>query len=376
MRRKFSVVLAVIMVLVLSLGMVACGKKAEEPTSEGGGVVGLSMPTKSLQRWNQDGDNLKAQLEAKGYTVDIQYADGAQVNDVPTQVSQIENMITKGCNIIVVAAIDGQALTDVLQQAADASIPVIAYDRLIRDTANITYYTSFDNYKVGVTQAQYLIDSFDLNNAAGPFNMEIFGGSPDDNNARLFYQGAFDTIKPFIDSGKVVVKSGQTEFEKVAITGWKSETAQARMDNLLTANYADGTKLDMVLSPNDSIALGVVASFDNNGYGAADKAYPALTGQDCDVANVVNMINGKQSADIYKDTRVLAAKAVEMVDAILKGGEPEINNTTDYDNGVFVVPSYLCDVTAATKDNVKTLLLDSGYYQGADAELIKKALGL
>lgn len=383
MRKKQSVLLAIVLVLSLCLGLAACGGSSgtaggdapagNEGEAAGGGLIGVSMPTKSLQRWNQDGDNLKTQLEARGYEVDLQYADGAQVNDVPTQINQIENMITKECKVLVIAAIDGEALSDVLQQAADAEIPVISYDRLIRETPNITYYVSFDNYKVGQLQGTYLVENLDLANAAGPFNIEVFGGDPGDNNARMFYQGAIDALQPFIDSGKVIVKSGQVDFDVVAINGWESAGAQDRMDNLFTAYYADGTKLDAVLSPNDSLALGIAASFDNNGFGAADKPYPMLTGQDCDVANVVNMINGKQAMDVFKDTRLLAENAVEMVDAIGQGKEPEINNTTDYDNGVFVVPSYLRTPVPADLSNFKELLLSDGYYSGDNAKTIEDA---
>jgi putative multiple sugar transport system substrate-binding protein len=305
---------------------------------------------------------MKKALEAKGYQVELQYAE----NDVNTQVSQIENMITKKVKVLVIASIDGSALTDVLQQAADNGIKVIAYDRLIMKSKNVDYYATFDNYKVGTIQGQFLEEKLGLKEGKGPFNIEIFAGSPDDNNAVFFNNGAMDVLNPYIKSGKLVVKSGQTDFKKCAIQSWKSETAQARMDNLLTANYANGTKLDAVLSPNDSLAIGVVAALKNIGYNGKDKPFPLLTGQDCDKPNVVAMINGEQSMSVFKDTRTLADKVVGMVDAILQGKDAEVNDTKTYNNGEKVVPSFLCDPVAVTKDNYKKVLIDSGYYKESD----------
>ena len=351
-------VVALILVGVLVLGLAGCSLTG----GSGSKLIGVTMPTQSLQRWNQDGANMKTQLEAKGYQVDLQYAN----NDVNTQVQQLENQITKGCKVLVIASIDGTVLSDVLKKAADQKIKVIAYDRLIMQTPNVDYYATFDNFKVGVIQGQYIETALGLKDGKGPFNIELFAGSPDDNNAKFFNEGAMSILQPYIDSQKLVVTSGQTEFTKIAIQGWDSAKAQARMDNLITANYANGKKLDVVLSPNDSLAIGIVASLKNNGYGAADKAYPVLTGQDCDKAAVKNMIAGAQSMSIFKDTRTLAAKVVEMVDAILQGKDAPTNDTKTYNNGVKVVPSFLCDPVYADKDNYKTLLIDSGYYTEAD----------
>lgn len=327
-----------------------------------GGLVGVAMPTKSLQRWNDDGTNMKNTLEKKGYQVELQYAQ----DDVNTQVSQIENMITKKCKVLVIASIDGSALTDVLQQAADNGVKVIAYDRLIMKSKNVDYYATFDNYKVGKLQGQFLETKLGLKDGKGPFNMEIFAGSPDDNNANFFYNGAMDVLKPYIESGKLVVKSKQAEFVKCAIPAWKSETAQSRMDNLLSANYASGTKLDAVLSPNDSLAIGIIAALKNIGYNGTDKPFPVITGQDCDKANVVALANGEQAMDVFKDTRTLADKVAAMVDAVLQGKEAEVNNTESYNNGVKVVPSFLCDPAPVTIENYKQILIDSGYYKEAD----------
>ena len=330
---------------------------AETPAGEGG-RVGVSMPTKDLQRWNQDGANMEKQLQEAGYEVDLQYAS----DDVPTQVSQIENMISSGAKVLVIAAIEGDSLGTVLDQAKQAGVSVIAYDRLIMNSDAVNYYATFDNYMVGTKQGEYIRDQLDLENAKGPFNIEIFTGDPGDNNAKFFYQGAYDVLEPYIKEGKLVVKSGQVEFDKVATQGWKTENAQSRMDAIIAANYADGTKLDAVLCSNDSTALGVTNSLEANYTGD----WPIITGQDCDKPNVKNMIAGKQSMSIFKDTRELAAQTVKMVDAIMKGGEAPINNEKDYNNGTGVIPSYLCEPVFADAKNYKTLLIDSGYYTEDD----------
>ncbi|WP_022760998.1 MULTISPECIES: multiple monosaccharide ABC transporter substrate-binding protein [unclassified Butyrivibrio] len=336
----------------------ATEEAAADTTAAGGGKVGVAMPTKDLQRWNQDGANMEAQLKDAGYEVDLQYAS----NDIATQVSQIENMISSGAQVLVIASIDGDSLGTVLAQAKEANIPVIAYDRLIMNSDAVSYYATFDNYMVGTKQGEYIRDQLDLENADGPFNLEIFTGDPGDNNAKFFYNGAIDVLKPFIDEGKLVVKSGQVDFDNVATANWATETAQSRMDAIISANYADGTKLDAVLCSNDSTALGVTNSLEANYTGD----WPIITGQDCDVANVKNMIAGKQSMSIFKDTRDLAAKTVEMVDAIMKGTEAPVNDTKTYDNGTGVIPSYLCEPVFADVNNYKELLIDSGYYTEDD----------
>ena len=320
----------------------------------GAGKVGVAMPTKDLQRWNQDGANMEEQLKAAGYEVDLQYAS----NDIATQVSQIENMISSGAQVLVIASIDGDSLGTVLAQAKEAGIKVIAYDRLIMNSDAVSYYATFDNYMVGTKQGEYIKEQLDLDNAEGPFNLEIFTGDPGDNNARFFYGGAYDVLKPYIDNGKLVVKSGQVDFDNVATANWSTENAQSRMDAIISANYADGTKLDAVLCSNDSTALGVTNSLEANYTGE----WPIITGQDCDVANVKNMLAGKQSMSIFKDTRDLAAKTVEMVDAIMKGTDAPVNDTKTYDNGTGVIPSYLCEPVFADANNYKELLIDSGYY--------------
>ena len=325
-----------------------------------GQKVGVSMPTKDLQRWNQDGDNMKKQLEAAGYEVELQYAS----NDINTQVSQIENMITDGCSVLVIAAIDGESLGTVLAQAKENNIPVIAYDRLIMNSDAVTYYATFDNYMVGTKQGQYIEEKLGLKDGKGGYNMEIFTGDPGDNNAKFFYNGAMDVLKPYIENGQITVPSGGIDFDTVATANWASDAAQARMEAILASNYSNGTKLDAVLCSNDSTAFGVtnalVAGYTGD--------YPIITGQDCDIANVKNMIAGKQAMSIFKDTRDLAAKTVEMVDAILKGTEAPVNDKETYNNGVKVVDSYLCEPVFADVNNYKELLIDSGYYTEADLQ--------
>ncbi|MEV0274083.1 MAG: sugar-binding protein [Hamadaea sp.] len=356
--------------LLVAAGLAACGdttKTVDQQSSGGaaGALVGVTMPTKSSERWIHDGENLKSQLEALGYKVDLQYAE----NDIPTQVNQIENQITKGAKLLIVASIDGTALTTQLQEAADKKIPVIAYDRLIRKSPNVDYYATFDNYKVGVQQATSLLVGLGLKKqdgtdgtAKGPFNIELFAGSPDDNNATFFFNGAMDTLKPYIDKGTLVVKSGETDFKTVAILRWDPATAQRRMEDLLTKTYSKGAKVQGVLSPYDGLSIGILSALKSNGYGTAGQAYPIVTGQDAEVASVKSIIAGEQYATIYKDTRELAKVTVKMADAVLKGGKPEVNNTKDYDNGVKVVPSYLLEPVVVYKDNYQKALIDTGYY--------------
>lgn len=324
--------------------------KAEESK----GVIGVAMPTQDLQRWNQDGENMKAELEAKGYEVDLQYAG----NDVATQVSQVENMIANGDQLLVIASIEGDSLGTVLAQAKENDIPVIAYDRLIMNTDAVSYYATFDNYLVGKTQGEYLVEALDLENTDGPYNIEFVTGDPGDNNVNFFFGGAMDVLQPYIDEGKLVVPSGQMTKDEVATVNWATETAQARFENILSSYYADGTNLDAVLASNDSTALGVANALAANYTGE----YPVITGQDCDIANMPNIIDGKQAMSVFKDTRTLASKVVEMVDAIMQGGEAPVNDTETYDNGTGVIPSYLCEPVAVTVDNYKELLIDSGYY--------------
>ena len=376
MKKLFAMLLALAMILSL----VACGgssapaatqapaateaPKAEAPAATeapaaGGNLVGVAMPTKDLQRWNQDGENMKKQLEAAGYEVDLQYA----ANDIATQVSQVENMIANGCEVLVIASIDGEALGTVLDQAKAAGIPVIAYDRLIMGSDAVSYYATFDNWKVGVKQGEYIVEALDLANAGDKkFNIEYITGDPGDNNINFFFDGAISVLQPYIDAGTLVCPSGQTEKQTVATANWATDAAQARFETILGTYYADGTNLDVVLASNDSTALGVANALESSYTGT----YPVLTGQDCDILSTKSMLAGTQAMSIFKDTRTLASKVVEMVDAIMKGAEPPINDTKTYDNGTGVIPSFLCEPVACTPDMIQSLLVDSGYYSEAD----------
>ena len=349
----------VVLLAAAALFATACSKGAGSSTK-----VGVSMPTKDLQRWNQDGANMKSMLEKAGYTVDLQYA----ANDINTQISQLENMITGGCKVLVIASIDGSSLSNVLATAKKKNIQTIAYDRLIMDTDAVSYYATFDNYKVGTLQGDYLVDKLGLKSrsADDPVYMEFFTGDPGDNNINFFFGGAMKVLKPYLDSGVIVCKSGQTEKAQAATLNWSTEEAQKRMENLITSNKygPKGQKLDAVYCSNDSTANGVTNALLSAGYTAAN--FPIITGQDCDIISVKNMLKGTQSMSIFKDTRTLASKVVEMVDAICQGKKAPVNNTKDYDNNVMIVPSFLCDPVFGDATNYKTLLIDSGYYKESE----------
>lgn len=356
--------LSLLLVLLLVFGLAGCGaNETEQDTStepastEEEKIIGIAMPTKSSQRWIDDGNNMVKEFEKLGYGTDLQYAEDV----VENQIAQIENMITKGVSALVIAAIDGASLTNVLEKANAANIPVIAYDRLIRNSEHVDFYATFDNFKVGVQQGSYIVDKLGLKDGKGPFNIELFGGSPDDNNAYFFYDGAMSVLQPFIDSGKLIVKSGQLGMDKVATLRWDGATAQARMDNLLSANYAT-EKIDAVLSPYDGISIGILSSLKGVGYGTPNQPMPIVTGQDAELPSVKSIIAGEQTQTVFKDTRELAKKAVDMVDAVLTGRVPEVNDTTTYDNGVKVVPSYLLEPISVDISNYEEILIDSGYY--------------
>jgi putative multiple sugar transport system substrate-binding protein len=322
------------------------------------GSVGISMPTKSSARWIADGDNMVKDFQAKGYKTDLQYAQ----DDIPNQLSQIENMITKGVKVLVIAAIDGTTLSDALQKAHDKGVKVIAYDRLIRNSPNVDYYTTFDNFQVGVLQAGSIVDKLGLKQGKGPFNIELFGGSPDDNNAFFFYDGAMSVFKPYIDSGKLVVRSKQMGMDKVGTLRWDGAVAQARMDNLLSAYYGKD-KVNAVLSPYDGLSIGILSSLKGVGYCTAQQPCPIVSGQDAEVPSVKSILRGEQYSTVFKDTRDLAKVTVQLVDDVLAGKQPQINDTKTYNNGVKVVPSYLLKPVAVDATNYKKILVDSGYYK-------------
>ncbi|MBQ3304432.1 MAG: substrate-binding domain-containing protein [Clostridia bacterium] len=316
--------------------------------------VGVSLPTDEFQRWTHDGKTLKSLLKKAGYAVDLRYAG----NDLVTQISQIEEMIDRGCNALIVAPIEGYSLGSVMQKAIENSIPVISYDRLIMDSDAVSFYVTFNNYQVGFLQGKYIKDALKLDSKRGPFNIEFTAGDPGDQNAKAFFQGAMDVLMPYIEHGKLVTPSDQTEFEQVATPTWKSDVAQARAEDILSSEYFDGTRLDAWLCSNDSTALGVIAALEAKYTGK----WPVITGQDCDVDNVRHIIGGKQAMSVFKDTTVLAKQTVKMIGQLLKGKQVDVNDTETFDNGAKVVPAFLCTPLAVTKKNYKKLLIDGGFY--------------
>jgi putative multiple sugar transport system substrate-binding protein len=352
MKRKFLKTLFAGMAATALVGLAPLAQAQDK------GLIAISMPTKSSARWIDDGNNMVKYFKEKGYKTDLQYAD----DDIPNQLAQIENMVTKGSKVLVIAAIDGSTLSDVLQKAADKGVKVIAYDRLIKGSKNVDYYATFDNFQVGVLQAQSIEKALKLKEAKGPFNVELFGGSPDDNNAFFFYNGAMSVLKPYIDSGKVVVRSKQMGMDKVGTLRWDGAVAQARMDNLLSAFYTK-EHVDAVLSPYDGLSIGILSSLKGVGYGTAQLPMPVVTGQDAEVQSVKSMQRNEQYSTIFKDTRDLAKVAVAMTDALLSGKTPEVNDTKTYNNGVKVVPSYLLKPVSVDRTNWKQVLVDSGYYK-------------
>ncbi len=332
----------------------AVDEAAAATAATGGKKVGVAMPTQSSERWINDGANMKAQLEALGYEVDLQYAE----DDVQAQVSQIENMIASGVNCLVIASIDSDALVNVEAQAKDAGIPIIAYDRLLMNTDAVSYYATFDNKGVGTAIGKYIEDNANLD-PADPKTIEFFMGSPDDNNAHMLYAGLMEVLQPYLDNGALVCKSGRTSFDDTCILRWSQETAQQNCENYLTGFYAD-EDLDICATAFDGFAYGCKAALEGAGY--TDANWPMITGQDAELMATKNIISGKQTMSIYKDTRLLAEKCVTMVQAVLEGAEPEINDTEQYNNGKIVVPSYLCTPVAVDQSNYKEIIVDGGYY--------------
>ena len=343
-------ILALILSLAMMMALVACGGGGDKK------VVGVAMPTQSSERWINDGANMKKQLEELGYEVILQYAE----DDVQMQVSQIENMIAQGVDCLVIASIDSVALTGVEQQAKEAGIPIIAYDRLLMQTDAVSYYASFDNEGVGRAIGEYIEKNMNLANATESYTIEFFMGSPDDNNAVLLYKGVMSVLQKYLDNGTLVCKSGRVTFEETCILRWSQETAQKMCEDYLATYYAN-EELDICCTAFDGFAYGCRSALEGAGYQVGVN-WPMITGQDAELMATKNIISGHQTMSIYKDTRLLAAKCVTMVKAVLEGTEPEINDTTTYDNGVLVVPSYLCTPVAVDKDNYEEIIIGGGYY--------------
>ncbi|MFF4797070.1 multiple monosaccharide ABC transporter substrate-binding protein [Streptomyces sp. NPDC001351] len=363
MRTRRSALTLIAGAASLALTLSACGQNStggskEDKGSAKGGTIGIAMPTKSSERWIADGKNVVKDLQAKGYKTKLVYGE----DDPEQQVSQIENLITQGVKGLIIAAIDNKSLNSVLQQAADAKIPVISYDRLILGTKNVDYYASFDNEKVGKLQGSYIVQKLGLDSGKkGPFNIELFAGSNDDNNTKYFFNGAMSVLQPYIDKKQLVVKSKQTALNQVTTLRWDGATAQKRMEDILTSTYTSG-KVDAVLSPYDGISIGIIAALKSDGYGSAAKPLPVITGQDAELASVKSIIAGQQTQTVYKDIRKLAKVASTMMDDVLNGKKPEINDTKSYGNGVKTVPAYLLQPVSVDKTNYTKELVDTGYY--------------
>ena len=396
-KKKF---LAALLALTMGASLAACGDtnnggdnagdtttaKADDAapaaTDDGGNAggdaagktVGIAMPTKSRERWNRDGEYLKAQFEQAGYNVELKYSD----NDTNQQNNDIQGMIADKVDLLLIAAIDGSTLSQTLDDAKSANIPVLAYDRLIMNTDAVSYYVSFDNYTVGKLQGEFVRDQLKLDSEAGPFNIEFTAGDPADNNAGYFFNGAFDTLKPYIDEGKLNIPSGKKTFEQVATAGWSTDTALENMQNTLASYYSDGTKLDVALCSNDSTALGVAQAITSDYKGDA----PIVTGQDGDIANLKNIVDGIQTMTVYKNVNDEAAVTLEVSKAILSGQTPDealvstlsveaIYDTESYDNGTKVVPSYLLVPYVITKDNLDVLVNTGLYKWDADNKYLE-----
>ncbi|MFJ3672189.1 multiple monosaccharide ABC transporter substrate-binding protein [Streptomyces sp. NPDC090106] len=343
----------------LAVTLSACGKGdgGSSASDSEGGVVGIAMPTRSSERWLLDGKSIVEGLEDRKYKAQLVYGD----DDPKAQVAQIGKLITAGVEALIIAAIDNKSLNGVLKKAAAAGIPVIAYDRLILGTKDVDYYVSFDNEMVGRMQAHYIITKLGLEDGEkGPFNIELFAGSPDDNNTRYFFDGSMALLQPYLDNGQLVVPSGQTDFEKVTTLRWDGPTAQKRMDGILADTYG-AKQVDAVLSPYDGISRGVLAALFSDGYDTAAKPLPIVTGQDAELPSVKSIIAGDQAQTVYKDVRQLAYAAVLMVEEILNDRVVSVDDSQTYKNGVKPVPAVLLQPTSIDKSNYVTLIND-GYF--------------
>jgi putative multiple sugar transport system substrate-binding protein len=364
-------ILAIAAAAALALTMSACGRATGTPATGASGssaaaavkgTIGVAMPTKTSERWIKDGDYIKQQLEAAGYQVNLVYAN----DDIPTQVTQVNDMITKKNQLLIVAAIDGVALKGALAEAKAAGIPVVAYDRLLLQTDAVSYYTTFDNFKVGVLQANSLLDGLAASGKPKPWNVELFAGSPDDNNATFFFNGAMSILQPKIDDGTIKIPSGETDFKVVATLRWDAAVAKKRMENILTKSYAS-TDVNGVLAPYDGLSRGIIAALKGSGYGSGGKALPVITGQDAELESVKSILAGEQYSTIFKNTSDLAAAAVKMVQEITSNATVTVNDTTSYNNGIKLVPTQLLQPQVCDKSNCKKILLDAKYY--TDAQL-------
>lgn len=352
-------------------------EESGDTAAAGTGKIGISMPTQSLERWNRDGAYLDEQFKQAGFETVLTYSD----NDSGKQVNDIQNMLADDVDLLIVAAIDGEALNTAMNEAADANVPVIAYDRLILNDA-VSYYVSFDNYTVGTLQGQFIVDQLDLDNAGDKtYNLEITAGDPADNNAGYFFNGAMDVLKPYIEKGTLNVPSGQTDFDTVATAQWNTDTALERAQNVLASYYADGTQLDVWLCSNDSTALGVAQAVTSDYKGSNSVL---ITGQDGDEANLKNIVDGVQTMTVYKNVSNESIVTLGLAEAILNGDTIDDSLTSTFgvecafDTESYETsagnkcPSFLLVPNVITKDNLQDLV-DTGLYTMGDDGYLKAA---
>ena len=356
LQMKYKKVFAVIFMMMIVMFITGCDLIENKSTK-----IGVAMPTQTRQRWNQDGANMERKLIDHGYNVDLEFGN----NDIELQIAQIDNMIDKGCKVIIIGAVDATALSAVLDKAKNSGVTIISYDRLIMNTDAIDYYATFDNLAVGTMQGEYIEEKLGLKEGKGPYNLEITAGSLDDNNTIFLFEGAMEILRPYIQSGQLVVKSGQVNLKQCAIPHWKEPIAKERMANILATHYSS-SHLDVALCANDSTAIGVLDALRDFGYNTTNNPMPIITGQDCDRNNLKLIISGEQTMSIFKDTRTLAEQVVKMVNSIVNGKEPETNDIGNYNNGVKFVPSFLVRPQFVDKSNYKEILIDSGYYNESE----------
>lgn len=349
MRKKHLVGLAAV-TAIAALALTGCstGRSTSGSTDSSsipkGSLIGVALPAKTSQNWVLAGEDFKDSIEKAGFKADIQYA--AATNTVPDQQAEISAMITKGAKAIIIGAADGSQLGTQVAAAKKAGITVIAWDRNILNTKDVDYYVAFNNFHVGELQGQALLDGLAKEKGPGPYNVELFAGSPDDANAPVFFDGAMSVLKPKIADGTIKVVSGQTDFKQVSTQGWLAQNAQTRMTNLATANYANGTKLDGVLSPNDTLARAILQATK-----AAGLPNPVVTGQDSETDSIPLIMQGVQYSTIYKDTKTEAQAAIDLVTTLSKGEKPKTVQDDNNNNGAKVVPAIELSPVLVTKDN-------------------------
>ena len=343
-----------------ALALTGCGRAEETPNTgsdEGtaasagfdeGATIGVALPQKTSENWVLAEELFNDGLKDAGFEGIVQFANGG----VAEQQNQISAMVTNGAKVIIVGAIDGSQLGTQLKAAKDAGATVIAYDRLVTNTKDVDYYVAYDNFKVGELQGQALLDGLKDKKGEAPYNVELLAGSPDDANAKVFFDGAMSVLQPKIDDGTLKIVSGQKTFEQAVTQGWKSENAQKRMDTILTGSYTK-EDLDGILSPNDTLARAALTSVEQQG-----KDLPVVTGQDSEVESVKLIMEGKQYSTINKDTRALVESSIEMVKALQKGEEPKVTDADSYDNGSKTVPANLLEPLIVTQENVKEAYVD------------------